>query len=156
LGPGALGGVVSINTDSAELIGPSIGLRRIAGVLGALVALAILSVGTAGMAAAHPTLLFTDPAADTAVPFAPQSITLVFNEPVSIGAAAIVLLDSDGKAIPLGAATDRRAPPANSMGRHWRNIRTERQPPSAGLTRSGSRVGLCGDARPALRYINFR
>jgi copper transport protein len=108
LGPGALGGVVSINTDSAELIGPSIGLRRIAGVLGALVALAILSVGTAGMAAAHPTLLFTDPAADTAVPFAPQSITLVFNEPVSIGAAAIVLLDSDGKAIPLGAATTGR------------------------------------------------
>lgn len=86
----------------------SIGLCRIAGVFGALVVLAILSVGTAGMAAAHPTLLFTDPAADTAVPFAPQSITLVFNEPVSIGPDSVVLLDSDGKSIPIGAATAGR------------------------------------------------
>ena len=59
------------------------------------VGLAILGIGAAGTAAAHPTLLFTEPAADTAVPYAPQAITLMFNEQVSIGSDAIVVLDRD-------------------------------------------------------------
>jgi copper transport protein len=84
------------------------GHRRAAGVLYLLVALAILGLGSAATAAAHPTLLFTDPAADTAVPVAPQAITLMFNEPVTIGADAIVVLDKDGRAVPTGPATTTR------------------------------------------------
>jgi copper transport protein len=84
------------------------GLRRAAGVLYMLVALAMLGLASAGTAAAHPTLLFTDPAADTAVPVAPQAITLMFNEPVTIGADAIVVLDKDGQRVPTGVATTAR------------------------------------------------
>uniref|UniRef100_UPI001C605CA6 copper resistance CopC family protein n=1 Tax=Pseudonocardia nigra TaxID=1921578 RepID=UPI001C605CA6 len=69
-------------------------------------------LGTAGTAAAHPTLLFTDPAADTAVAEAPTLVTLVFNEPVSIGPDAITVLDSDGRVVPTdapGSGRDGRA-----------------------------------------------
>ncbi len=54
-------------------------------------------------ASAHPTLLFTDPAPDTAVPASPPLLTLVFNEPVTIGRHTVTLLDSAGKEISLGA-----------------------------------------------------
>ncbi|MGY4647004.1 copper resistance CopC/CopD family protein [Mycobacterium sp. URHB0021] len=84
------------------------GLRRAAGVLGVLITLAALALGGAGSAAAHPTLLFTEPAADTATSDAPQVITLMFNETVSIGADAIVVLDKDGRAVPIGSATTAR------------------------------------------------
>jgi copper transport protein len=83
-------------------------LRRAAGTLGVLVALAILALGTAATAAAHPTLLFAEPAADSAVSDAPQAITLIFNEQVSVGSDAIVVLDKDGRTVPMGAATTAR------------------------------------------------
>jgi copper transport protein len=111
-------------------------LRRASGVLGVLVGLAILGLGAAGTAAAHPTLLFTEPAADTAVSDAPQAITLMFNEQVSVGSDAIVVLDKDGRAIPVGAATTLRdgqvvtarpaAPlPAGSYTVRWRVTGTD-------------------------------
>ena len=84
------------------------GLRWVAAALGMLIAMAVLGLCAAGTAAAHPTLLFTDPAADTAVPIAPQAITLVFNEPVTIGADAIVLLDKNGRTVPTETATTAR------------------------------------------------
>jgi copper transport protein len=84
------------------------GIGRAAGALGVLVMLAVLSLAGAGTAAAHPTLLFTDPAANTAVPVAPQAITLMFNEPVTIGADALVVLDKDGRPMPTGVATTAR------------------------------------------------
>ncbi|HXA13476.1 MAG TPA: copper resistance protein CopC, partial [Mycobacterium sp.] len=83
-------------------------IRRAAAAVGLLIAMAILGLGTAGTAFAHPTLLFTDPAADTAVPVAPQAITLMFNEPVTIGADAIVVLDKDGRTVPISPATTAR------------------------------------------------
>ncbi|MFI7190019.1 copper resistance protein CopC [Nocardia nova] len=57
---------------------------------------ALLVLGS-GVASAHPTLLLTEPQADTAVPASPTSITLIFNEKVSIGPDALVLLDSAGR-----------------------------------------------------------
>lgn len=84
------------------------GLRRAAGMLGVFVGLAVLGLWAAGTAAAHPTLLFTEPSADTAVSEAPQAITLMFNEQVSIGSDAIVVLDKDGRTVPMGAATTAR------------------------------------------------
>jgi copper transport protein len=109
---------------------------RAAAVLGVLVVSAALGIGAAGSAAAHPTLLFTDPAADTAVPVAPQAITLMFNEPVTIGSDAVVVLDKDGRAMPIGAATTARggqlvtarptAPlPPGSYTVRWRAIGTD-------------------------------
>ena len=41
-----------------------------------------------GAAEAHPTLLFTDPAGDSAVAQSPPMLDLEFNEPVTIGARA--------------------------------------------------------------------
>jgi copper transport protein len=57
------------------------------------------------LASAHPTLLFTDPVSDEAVPTSPTVITLVFNEPVTIGPRAITLTDTAGRAAPLSPAT---------------------------------------------------
>jgi copper transport protein len=106
-------------------------LRRAAGLLGVVIGLALLSVCGAGSAAAHPTLLFTEPAAETAVSVAPQSITLMFNEPVSIGPGAVIVLDKDGQAVPTGPATTARdgqlvtarleaSPPPGSYTVRWR------------------------------------
>ncbi|MGH7748653.1 MAG: copper resistance CopC family protein, partial [Candidatus Dormibacteria bacterium] len=61
--------------------------------------------GGAVPASAHPTLLFTDPAADTAVPTSPTVITLVFNEAVTVSAHAVTVADSDGRPVPMGATT---------------------------------------------------
>ena len=82
--------------------------RRIARVLGVLVVWAVITIGCGGSAAAHPTLLFTEPGADTAVSDAPQAITLIFNETVTIGRHAVVLLDKDGREVPMGAAETAR------------------------------------------------
>jgi copper transport protein len=111
-------------------------LRRAAGVLGVLATLAALALGGAGSAAAHPTLLFTEPAADTAVSDAPQVITLMFNEPVSIGPDAIAVLDKDGRAVPISSATTARqgqvvtarlaaALPSGSYTVRWRATGTD-------------------------------
>ncbi|GAB3366470.1 MULTISPECIES: copper resistance CopC/CopD family protein [Amycolatopsis] len=71
--------------------------------------LLVLSFGTllaaVTPASAHPTLLFTDPAPDTAVPTAPTLLTLAFNEPVTVGQRAVTLLDGAGREVPLGAPT---------------------------------------------------
>jgi len=73
--------------------------------LTAAVAALLLLIGPgAGFAGAHPTLLFTEPAAQSAVAASPQLITLLFNEPVTIGERAIVLLDQAGREVPIGAA----------------------------------------------------
>lgn len=112
------------------------GLRRAAGVLGALLTLAALALGGASPAAAHPTLLFTEPAADTAVSDAPQVITLMFNEAVSIGPDAIAVLDKDGRAVPISSATTQRqgqvvtarlaaALPSGSYTVRWRATGTD-------------------------------
>ncbi len=58
----------------------------------------LMGPGT-GLAWAHPKLLFTKPAAQTAVASSPQLITLLFNEPVTIGESAIV---QAGREVPTG------------------------------------------------------
>lgn len=74
-----------------------------------LVLLVLVTVlAGAAPASAHPTLLFTDPATDTAVPDTPPVITLVFNEAVTAGPHAVTLLDSDGRTVRLGASTTAR------------------------------------------------
>jgi copper transport protein len=78
-------------------------LRRwLAAVVAALLVLIGPGIGTAH---AHPTLLFTEPAAESAVATSPETITLLFNEPVTIGGQAVVLLDQDAREVPVVPAT---------------------------------------------------
>lgn len=74
---------------------------------GVLAVLMLIGAG-AGIAQAHPTLLVTDPATETAVASSPEAITLLFNEPVTIGDRAIVLLDQAGREVPTRPATHLR------------------------------------------------
>ena len=68
-------------------------LRRL--VTGTIAAAVLTLAGAgAGTASAHPTLLVTDPAGQSAVDTSPALITLVFNESVTFGRGAIVLLDA--------------------------------------------------------------
>ncbi len=84
------------------------GPHRSARTLGrSIVVLAVLLTGMllgALPASAHPTLLVTDPAADTAVTDSPPAITLVFNEAITIGPTALTLLDAGNRSLPLGVA----------------------------------------------------
>lgn len=62
----------------------------------------LMSIGPgAGVAQAHPTLLFTEPGAEIAVAVSPPAITLLFNEAVTIDAHAITVLDSTGRDVPM-------------------------------------------------------
>jgi copper transport protein len=79
--------------------------RRVAVVLVIVVATVL---GGATQASAHPTLLFSDPAADTAVPTSPPVISLVFGEAVTVGPHAVAVLDSDGHPMPMGPASTAR------------------------------------------------
>jgi copper transport protein len=82
-------------------------LRRLA--TGTVVAAVLALAGAgAGAASAHPTLLVTDPAGQSAVDTSPALITLVFNEPVTFGRDAIVVLDASGRAVPVLAASSQR------------------------------------------------
>ncbi len=73
-----------------------------------LLVLVATALGGATPASAHPTLLFTDPPADTAVPTSPRVISLVFGEAVTVGPHAVAVLDSDGRPVPMGPASTAR------------------------------------------------
>ncbi len=73
-----------------------------------LTTIVALLVG-APAANAHPTLLFTDPATDTANAVSPERITLVLNEAVTAGGNALTLVDPAGKVLSLGPTTTARA-----------------------------------------------
>lgn len=73
------------------------GIRLV--LLGVAVCAAVLA--TAQPASAHATLLFTTPAADTADPVAPQVLTLVYNEPVTLADDAITVTSQTGERVGL-------------------------------------------------------
>ncbi|MDX5961863.1 copper resistance protein CopC [Rhodococcus opacus] len=73
-----------------------------------LLAVAAVTFGSVGLASAHPTLLFTEPGSEAGVADSPQSITLMFNETVTVGPGAVVLLDNAGREVPVGAASTGR------------------------------------------------
>lgn len=64
----------------------------------------IALLATAIPANAHPVLLFTDPAQDGAVTDSPPSVTLRFNEAVTIGARAITVTDPRDREVTVGEA----------------------------------------------------
>ena len=82
--------------------------RRLLAVAVGVVAAVLVAPGPA---AAHPTLLFTTPAADTAAAPSPRSLVLVFSEPVTVGANALVVLNPASRAVDvdqIGSGRDGR------------------------------------------------
>ncbi len=80
--------------------------RRACGLLGALAVAGIALAAAAPAASAHATLLFTSPAADSAVPVPPDVITLTFNEAVTLVGTPVTLAGPGGRKITLGAARE--------------------------------------------------
>ena len=80
--------------------------RWACGLLGALTVAGIALAATAPAASAHATLLFTSPAADSAVPVSPKAITLTFNEQVTLAGTPVTLAGPGGRRIALGAARE--------------------------------------------------
>lgn len=60
---------------------------------------AVTLLATAGPAAAHATLVGTDPVEGTVLPDAPEQVTLTFSEPVRLTAQEITVYDAEGGAI---------------------------------------------------------
>jgi copper transport protein len=81
-------------------------IRRVSGLLGALTVAGIVLVAVAPAASAHATLLFTSPAAGSAVPVSPKAITLTFNQSVTLMGAPVTLASADGHKIALGPARE--------------------------------------------------
>ena len=81
-------------------------IRWVSGLLGALTVMGVVLVAVAPAASAHATLLFTAPAADSAVPVSPKAITLTFNEPVTLAGSPVTLAGVGGRKIALGSARE--------------------------------------------------
>jgi copper transport protein len=82
-------------------------VRRAGGLLVLLLAAWFVGgIVTAGPAAAHATLVSTDPADGARLDRAPDCITLRFSEPVSLGAGYARLLQSDGTVYESTASVD--------------------------------------------------
>ncbi|WP_441251027.1 FixH family protein [Kitasatospora sp. McL0602] len=77
-------------------------LKRLGGLLAALGAALIMLLGGAGPAAAHATLVSTDPAQNSVVPTAPAAVTLTFSEGVSLAPDSVRVLGPTGKAVDAG------------------------------------------------------
>ncbi len=78
--------------------------RRACGLLGALAAAGALLLVVAPAASAHAALLFTSPAADSAVPVSPAVLTLTFDEPVTTAGPPVTLTGTAGRRVVLGLA----------------------------------------------------
>ena len=81
-------------------------IRRACGLLGTLTVAGIMLVAVAPVASAHATLLFTSPAADSAVPVSPKAITLTFDQAVTLAGTPVTLAGPGGRRIGLGPARE--------------------------------------------------
>src|SRR5258708_9648178 len=79
-------------------------IRRAAGLVGALTVAGIVAIAAAPAALAHATLLFTSPAADSAVPVTPKAITLTFSQRVTLARMPVTLTGTAVQRIALGPA----------------------------------------------------
>lgn len=81
--------------------------RRVAVATALLAAVALLLPGTAF---AHPSLVGSSPELEAVAPTAPRSVELAFSEPVVAEGSRVRVLDSRGRAVPVGpAAASRRS-----------------------------------------------
>ena len=104
--------------------------------LGAIVAGIVAALGSPGWA--HPTLLYTTPAAETAEPNPPQTIVLVFGEPVTAAPGGVAVTDADGTAMPV-------EPPAAVKDGHAVTARLPQTLPAGVYTVAWRVTGADGD-----------
>ncbi|MFD8594439.1 copper resistance protein CopC [Kitasatospora sp. NPDC059646] len=71
----------------------------------ALLLAALFALTPAAPARAHAQLLASDPVADSAVPAAPEAVTLTFDGPVQPGLTTVAVVGTDGKAYADGTPT---------------------------------------------------
>jgi len=115
-----------------------------------------------GAAEAHPTLLFTDPAGDSAVAQSPPMLDLEFNEPVTIGARAVALFDASGRELPIAAVNTEHdgrivtARPGQSLAPGSYRVRWRATGADGDLVESEFRfaVGVSATALPATTTTN--
>lgn len=67
-----------------------------------LIAVGLALVAGAQAASAHPVVLFATPSLDSVVTDTPESVAVIFNEPVTITGHALTLLDDQGRELALG------------------------------------------------------
>ena len=79
-------------------------IRWAGGLLVALTAVGAVLLMAAPAASAHASLLFTSPAADSAVPASPAAIILTFDEAVALSGPPVILTGAGGHRIRVGAA----------------------------------------------------
>src|SRR5712692_359217 len=113
-------------------------LRRACELGGALAAACFLLVAMAPAAWAHATLLFTSPAADSAVPVSPKAITLTFNQAVTLVGAPVTLTGPGGHKITLG-------PPRQGSGRSVVTVPVTSRLPHGVYTISWQVISADGD-----------
>ncbi|GAA0679818.1 copper resistance protein CopC [Kitasatospora atroaurantiaca] len=77
-------------------------LKRLGALLAVVGTAVALLLGGAGTAAAHATLVSTDPAQNAVVPTAPSAVTLTFSEGVSLSSDSVRVLGPAGKAVDNG------------------------------------------------------
>lgn len=125
-------------TDSSR--GPS--RRRAIGVVAAVVACLIVVLTSAGPAAAHTTLIATDPVDGAVLTEAPDHAALTFNEPVSLPQQGVRVFDARGKHLPSSASASDAVvtvdlPDRLSEGTYvvaWRVVSADGHPVAGSLT----------------------
>src|SRR5882672_1022927 len=80
------------------------GRRSAAVVVAGLVALLGLALGVAPAASAHASLLFTTPGVGTSVAASPKTLTLIFDQPVTLTGKAVRVAGPNAAPVAVGSA----------------------------------------------------
>ena len=112
--------------------------RRVRGLAAALAVAGVALIAAAPAASAHATLLFTSPAAGSAVPASPAAITLTFNEPVTLSGPPVTLTGPAGGQVAVG-------PPRLSGGRSVVTVAVETRLPDGVYTVAWQVISADGD-----------
>lgn len=132
--------------------------RLLVSVVTAVVAGALLTLASAAPATAHAVLIGTDPADGAVLPDAPSTISLDFDEPVSLPAQGVVVLDGsgdpvDGRASATDATVTVALPDALPDGTYvvsWRVVSADGHPVAGALTFSVGAPGAAASAPGAV------
>lgn len=118
--------------------------RALVAALALLLGALAITVGTAGSAAAHATLVSTSPAEGEVLTSAPEEISLVFSEPVTLAPDGIAVFDATGAPVASEATSQDEevvatfaAPEALPDGTYvltWRVISADGHPVAGSLT----------------------
>src|SRR5882757_8786312 len=79
--------------------------RRLTVLAAALLAVLVVALVGAPAASAHATLLFSTPAAGSSLTTPPHTVTLTFDEPVTLPSHAVRVAAAGGRSISLGAVS---------------------------------------------------